>query len=189
MASFATADELATRLGVTFTVDQEAQADLLLAGASAYIRGLVGQYIGLVAADVVTLVAPRGRWLVLPEGPVVSVASVEVDGEAVTDFQRMGRRLYLADGWADGCELDEFIFVEVTYSHGFTTADELALVKDATLVMAAASTSNPGNVRSEAIDDYRVEFGDLNTSVLGVNLERVLKRVYGSRPATGSVVV
>jgi hypothetical protein len=196
VAAFATASDLATRLNVTFTAGQTAQATQLLDGASAYIRALVGGHVSAVAGDVVTLLAPPGYWLHLPHGPVTAVASVVLDGEAVTDYQRVGRRLYLADGWRNefanstgSSEDDDLTFAVVTYTHGYSSADDLALAKDACLVMAAASVSNVSGAKRERIDDYELEFHDLNTSALGKNLERLLVKKYGARPSTGSVDV
>lgn len=196
MAAFASASDLAARLNVTFTSGQTAQATQLLDGASAYIRALVGGYVSAVAGDVATLVAPPGYWLHLPHGPVTAVASVVLDGETITDYQRVGRRLYLADGWrsefaADSIssEDDDLDFVVVTYSHGYTSTDDLALAKDACLSMAAASVANVSGVKRERIDDYEIEFGELNRSSLGPNLERMLVKKYGARPSTGSVAV
>lgn len=196
MAAFATASDLAARLNVTFTAGETTQATQLLDGASAYIRALVGGYVAAVEDDVATLLAPPGYWLTLPNGPVTEVTSVVLDGETVTDYQRVGRRLYLADGWRnefadDGStsEDDDLDFVVVTYSHGYSEADDLALAKDACLVMAASSVTNVGSAKSERIDDYAIEFHDLSTSALGPNLERMLVKKYGPRPATGSVAV
>lgn len=196
MAAFATASELATRLGVTFTAEQIAQANQLLEGASAYIRALVGNDISAVTDDEVALVLAPGYWLTLPHGPVTSVASVEIDGEPCTGYQRVGRRLYLATGWLNETDSttppyaeDALKFAIVVYSHGFADDGDLALAKDACLVMAAASIANVSGVKAERIDDYGLEFHDLSVSALGPNLERLLVKRYGSRPATGSIQV
>lgn len=179
--AFATSADLATRLKRTFSSAESDQADLLLAGATAEIRALTGQWISEVVDDVFTTDAPLSRVLWLPERPVTSVASVTVDGTAVTDFHRRGSRLIRSAPWAT-CEGSEVVVVN---THGYNDEDErFDLARSACMAMAGPQMGNPQNLKSETIDDYTRVFGDYADST---PLGKALYRQYGKRPRMGSV--
>jgi hypothetical protein len=181
MAAFATSSDLATRLKRSFSSAESDQADLLLAGATAEIRSLTGQWISEVADDVYTTDAPLSRVLWLPERPVTSVLSVTLDGEAVTDFRRRGSRLIRTDPWAT-CEGVELVAV---YSHGYSDEDErFDLARSSCMAMAGPYMSNAKGLKQRTIDDYTEVFGD---SSQWEYLGKALCKQYGKRPRTGSV--
>jgi len=186
MASFATATDLAERLKRTFTTAEVAQAELLLAGATAHIRAVADQWISFVEDDVVTVNAPVSRDLWLPQRPVVAVSSVKVDDVTVTDWKLSGSRLRKLDRddvWATLCEEHE---VEVTYTHGYDVgADGLDLAKSACLAMAAQEMKNPAGLKSRRIDDYAETFGESGET--SGFLEKAILKQYGKRPRTGSI--
>jgi len=59
------------------TIDTAAATQAIL-GAGHLIRNELGQALDFIADDIVTLKSPGGRYLLLPEVPVVSVASVRI---------------------------------------------------------------------------------------------------------------
>lgn len=100
-------------------------------------------------------------WLPLPQLPVQSVATVEIDGVAVTDYVLRRQQLWRLGGWNTNSSAP----AQVTAGdvvHGYPTgAQGLQLARDMTLALAAAGYGNPGGgVQSEAIDDYRVTYAE-----------------------------
>lgn len=184
MASFATSADLAARLKKTFSQADTDQAELLLAGATARIRALTGQWISEVVDDVFTTDAPVSRTLWLPERPVTAVDSVTVDGEAVTDWVRRGSRLRRVDPWATVCEESEVV---VVYSHGHGLESEgIELARDASMAMAGWARGNTAGLKQRTIDDFTQIFGD---EAQWEYLNKTLIKAYGKRPSTGSVNV
>lgn len=92
---FATADDLAARLGLTFSPEDQARANLLLQRASGLIQAATRQTIALVEDDEYTIMGPRGRVIPLPELPVVSVASVVLNGTEINDWYLDGSHVVL----------------------------------------------------------------------------------------------
>ncbi|WP_137991263.1 hypothetical protein [Streptomyces vilmorinianum] len=152
-------------------------AELALRRASARVRNYTRQAITFVANDTVDL-AGGDRVLVLPQRPLVVDAShpltvVElgdfagIDELAVEgrDFTRLGNELtrgypYYAPtrlmGWPWPQRGVWAPRVRVTYSHGEAeTPDD---VLDIVLDLASLNMTNPGNLRSVAIDDYSRTF-------------------------------
>src|ERR1044072_4421586 len=97
-------DPLATTADLPASVDTSDAALVaqMLAAASAEVREAAGCAIS-EQTSTITIGGTSSRWLTLPGGPVTDVASVEVDGEAVTDWKLVDGRLWRACGW-DGCE-------------------------------------------------------------------------------------
>lgn len=147
MASFATPADLASYLQVPSVDTYTAQ--LLLDLASGQIRSVTGQTIDRVTDDAVSLPAPEGNYLTLPQRPASEPTVVEIDGDTV-DFtfdSRLGR-LYAEGGWRS-YGLDGSLFpVSVTYTHGYTTVP--SEVKRVCLQAAARAFRNPEGLRSEA---------------------------------------
>lgn len=192
MASFATSADLAARLKKTFTAADKDQADLLLAGATARIRALTGQWISEVVDDVFTTDAPLSQVLLLPERPVTAVSSVTVDGVAVTDWTLRGSRLRRPHPWAPHhhhlhhhvCPVAEVV---VTYTHGYSPDSEgLDLARDACMALAGWARGNTAGLKQRTIDDYTEIFGDESQWDY---LNKTLIKAYGKRPATGSIDV
>jgi hypothetical protein len=190
MSSFASAADLQARMGKAFTPEQVLKANLILAGATAYIRACTDQWISVVADDVITIDAPISDTIWLPQRPVQSVATVKVDGSLTTAWKLRGSRLIKVDlngcPWATSSEPHE---VEIAYTHGFATTDErFDLARDACLSLAMHRLSNPLNLISESVDDYSRTFN--NGATEGSEwyaLDRALRKQYGRRPRTGSV--
>lgn len=171
--SFATVDDLAALLGRQLTSDQEVQAQLLLDLATAEIRNHTRQHLE-VKTHTQRL---HGTWsgdLELPQRPVISVESVKIEGEAVTDYQ------YDTDGvirrvagalvptfdraWAGGGWGGPRSIVEVVYMAGW---DPLPIdIRGVCLSMAVAAAANPTGVAQESIGSYSVSYRAASVGVV-----------------------
>jgi hypothetical protein len=191
---FASAADLATRLGVVFTAEETAQAEAFLIDATGLIRAFTRQTITLVSGDTWSGPGPIDQWLTLPQRPVVAVHSVTVGGVLVTDWQLFGSRLFRWSGWAcAGRDLNGWqlggpvpVLVEVVYDHGLQQVP--AEVRAMALRAAARARENPTGLRSgrEQIDDYTraVEMAEGDDGAVGgVFLDaadqRILRRMFG----------
>lgn len=126
MVALATADDVAVRIGRTFTVDEEARVTALLDDASAAVRAYTGQEFTLVADDVARIRARNGV-VRLPQRPVVDVtATTDVDGNSVEFDWDAGDTVSIA-GLSPIVRFDVEPFttrtpwIDVTYSHGYAT--------------------------------------------------------------------
>ncbi|MBJ6615560.1 hypothetical protein [Streptomyces sp. I4(2020)] len=145
----------------------ESEADVVntyLRVASAAVREAAGTAISRTTSTI-TLEGQAGQWLTLPGPPIVSVASVAIDGRAVTDWRLRSGRLWRAAGWSN-CEPSE---VDVTQTHGLVDVPED--IVDLVCRMAAAALnayrSEDGGaalgtakeVTSERLGDWAVTYG------------------------------
>lgn len=97
-------------------------------------------------------------WLDIPVRPVTAVATVTLDGVAVTDYKVVDGRLWRSVGWCGR----EPVEVEVALTCGLPTvpADIVQLVCDLAILgmdTATAGAIDP-RVVAEKIDDYAVTF-------------------------------
>jgi hypothetical protein len=99
--------------GLTVDPTESAIVATYLDVASTAVREAAGAAISRTTSTI-TLEGPAGQWLTLPGLPIESVASVTIDGRAVTDWRLHSERLWRAAGWS-GCEPSD---VDVTYTHG-----------------------------------------------------------------------
>lgn len=174
MTTFATADDLAARLGLTLTSDEQTRAGTLLDIASGLIQAETRQIIGQVVDDVLTMPGTVDEVINLPERPVTAVSSVTLDGRALDadgywylDGNAIRRRPALmsqsygrADFGSGGMEWPFFYPVgfgwptqtlEITYTHGYTTDTMPALVKTICLEVVVRIWVNPGAVINDAV--------------------------------------
>lgn len=158
----ATVDDLEAR-GFTVEASETILANTYLGVASAAVREAAGVPISRVTSTY-TLEGARGQWLRLPGMPIVSVASVSIDGVTVTDWRLRSERLWRACGWT-GCEPSE---VQVTQTHGLLDVPED--IVDLVCRMAAsgivASRESDGTamaaskeITSERLGDWSVTYG------------------------------
>ncbi|QXC59335.1 hypothetical protein KSP35_13075 [Aquihabitans sp. G128] len=95
LPQLATSTDLGVRLGVEFTDDQLPRIEALLADASATVRAYAGRPFTLTANATFTA-RPCCGVLTLPDGPVVSVASVlDGDGNPVPFSWSSGRKVHV----------------------------------------------------------------------------------------------
>jgi hypothetical protein len=158
----ATVDDLEDR-GFTVEASETTVANTYLRTASAAVREAAGVPISRTTSTF-TLEGARGQWLRLPGLPIVSVASVSIDGVAVTDYRLRSERLWRACGWT-GCEPSE---VEVTQTHGLleVPADIVDLVcrMAASGIVSVRDDDGTGlatakEVTSERLGDWSVTYG------------------------------
>ncbi|MGX1512233.1 hypothetical protein [Streptomyces collinus] len=163
LAPLATTADLEAR-GLTIDPSEAAVVGVYLGVASAAVREAAGAVISRTTSTL-TLEGPAGQWLTLPSPPIVSVASVSIDGRPVTDWRLRSERLWRAAGWS-GCEPSE---VEVTQIHGLAEVpvDIVDLVCRMTAAALVAYRSEDGGeglaagkeVTSERLGDWSVTYG------------------------------
>uniref|UniRef100_A0AAU2A059 Head-to-tail adaptor n=1 Tax=Streptomyces sp. NBC_00093 TaxID=2975649 RepID=A0AAU2A059_9ACTN len=164
LAPLATLADLAAR-GLTVSAEEETVAETYLDVASTAVREGAGVPISQTTSTV-SLEGPATQWLTLPGPPIVSVATVEIDGEAVTDFKLRSHRLWRRDGWSPTCDPSE---VDVTQTHGLATVpsdivDLVCRIAATALADYRADSEGAGlaagDIRAERIGDYSVTYGD-----------------------------
>lgn len=154
MAQFATAAELAARLGVTLTKDEEARANVLLTQASGLIQDVTGQTIEKVTDDELIRIGQEDNRMRLPQRPVISVSSVTLAGEVqeADTYHLEGDELVSYCGWGYPDET-----LVVTYTHGFAEVPET--VKAICLEAVVRVWVNPGSVSTDEHGSERVQYG------------------------------
>jgi len=156
--------------------------------ASAAIREAAGSAISQQASTV-TIPAPSGRLLRLPS-PVVSVASVSIDGTSVTDYTLLAEGLWRRQGW--GCGPSP---VTVTLTHGLTEvpADIVDLAVQLATAWLAHTESGGGStagVTSVRIDDAAETYdAESAGQVSPVFIPEITRQSLAARFGGGPVVV
>lgn len=108
-----------------------------------------------VAVDIVEL----DQCLALPQYPIRSVASVVLDGTALTDWRLVNQELWRYNGWLTRC--DQPSQALVTYTHGYPAGSQyLQPARQFVLSLASVGYGNPGQASSESIDDYKVTYAE-----------------------------
>lgn len=169
-APFTIGQDIADRLGRTFTTAELAQANAFIADAADLIRDYLRQDVSAVIDDVMTREAPDGPWLELPQRPVTTVTSVSINGHVVGDYSQIGDRLYRVFGWR-WPSVDTIppmaIYglkstLSVTYDHGYATIPDV--IATVCRRMALRAFINPTGVTSQegSIDDFgtKVAYAD-----------------------------
>jgi hypothetical protein len=187
----ATVADLTAR-GLTVAPEEQALVGVYLDVASTAVREAAGCPISQTTSTV-TVEGPATQWLSLPGPPTTAVATVELDGEPVTDWLLRSGRLWRACGWS-GCEPSE---VTVTYTHGLPTVpadivDLVCRIAAATLIAYRSQPQGEGlaakDVRSERIGDYSVQYGD-GGRITEVELPEYLREQLAARFGGGAAVV
>lgn len=183
MTAFATHDDLAARLGITLTTDEQTRADTLLALASGLIQQESRQKIELVTDDEYVIRSSYDDRIRLPQRPVVSVSSVvlQLIGGSVSftvpsntyyiDNDELVRTSFplavqyafaqYARGW-----LGPLFQATITYTHGFAVIPEL--VKAICMEMVVRVWVNPGTVAREQIGDTMTVYDNMRFSPTGL---------------------
>lgn len=151
---FGTATELSQLLGLNEPTDL-ARFQQHLAAASALVRRFTGQELSNVTDDVVTLPAIDRTTLILPERPVVSIASVVANSVTLsptTDYWfdakpgllHSGTRIVEGTFWSYGAT--------VTYTHGYAEfSPEYEAIKAIVLEVASRTITLNERSASEAL--------------------------------------
>ena len=187
----ATLQDLADALQIALADLPTSTGTLLLECATAVVQNAAGgQRIVQVVGDTANLTGTTDAWLDLPQIPVTSVASVTLDGVALTagtaasastTYRLRGNRLWRGDGWQTyvGVPSD----VVPVYTHGYASgAQQLQLGRWAVLSLAKGQVPNPSGLQSESIDDYSVTFNAMTAQMeASPFLQRALRKQYGRR--------
>jgi hypothetical protein len=202
-ARFATADDLATRLGLDLSDAERIRADRLLELASGLIQDAARQTIELVAGDVLTLPGTNDETIHLPQKPVASVEQVTIDGVPLvegTDWYldgnvivRRSRRL-LSGGIADQQLVPWAGFgwpgqtIRITYTHGYAEIPES--VKAICLEAVVRVWVNPGAVAQERAGDSSTLYTTAGapSGLLLTDTElRAIRRLFGRKASSVAI--
>lgn len=194
-ADFAQPDDLAARLGLTLTEEEQTRAAVLLADASGVIRDETSQTIDLVTDDTYERAGTTDARIPLPQRPVVVVASVAIDGTEISDWYLAGSELVrgtrpsveqLADGdWAGSSYGfgSEARTLTIVYTHGYAAVPQT--VRSIAIEMAVRVWVNPGSVVQETIAGTGSTYAPYSAPPRGLMLtdsERAaLRRLFGRR--------
>jgi hypothetical protein len=197
------ADQLATPTDLASYLQKDVDtstATLLVECATAVVQEACGgQRIVEVDADTLTVMGSTDSWLPLPQIPVISVASVSVDGLVLTvgaDYKLVGAKLWRIQGW----QMDRAwpwygpqtpwstwyqqpSLVSIVYSHGIPPGDQRLQFARASVLGLAGGVYNgtPGRT-SESIDDYSVTFEAMAARMEAApHLKAALAKKYGRR--------
>lgn len=154
MTAFATHSDLATRLGIVLSEDEQSRAATLLGLASDMIRRAARQHITRATSTLKLKNAP-GRVL-LPERPAISLddGPGEIDGDYLTGVSGN---------------------IEFTYTHGFDPIPDA--IKAICLEVVVRVWVNPGNTSQEAFGSERTSHGASTGLVLTAEERRAVKDV------------
>lgn len=141
MPQLATPDDLAVRLGATFTTEEAYRASALLDDASATVTDYTGQTF---AVDDYTFTAtPCAGYVTLPNGPVVSVGTVVDADDAAVPFT-----------WSEGRKVGVSTFAEVTitYSAGWAVVPQTVIAVICQIAGRAYGTNaSEGGITQESL--------------------------------------
>lgn len=187
MSNFCTIQDIRDFLQMPITdAAQVAAVELAIAWATEAIRNYCHQFIELVEDEEITLDCDGGVRLFLPELPVVSVADVVEDGEAlaVDDDYKLAAYgvLHRVDqDWLSGVQI-----IEITYTHGYATipADIVAVCARAAsrafqAGLKAADAEGIAGIQAKSLGDYSVTFasehgGGVGEGLMGASGARLL---------------
>lgn len=175
------ADQLATPSDLASFLQQDldaSTANLLVECATGVVQAATGQRI-VRATTTPSIPGVFSRWLDLPQWPVVSVATVELDGEVITDWSLIGVRLWRPAGWQASSRPS---VVEPTYTHGYHPTDQmLQLARGAVLSLCAPFYDNPAGASSVKIDDYAATYTAMAATMAANRpLGDALRAAYGA---------
>lgn len=154
MAQFATASELADRLGVSLSESEQTRARGLLELASGLIQSEARQTVEYVEDDELTRQGTEEASIRLPQRPVESVSSVTLAGVAIAsdDWYVEGDSLVReVGGWGHPDET-----LVIVYTHGYETIPEA--IKVVCLEAVVRVWVNPGAVMNEGYGSERVSY-------------------------------
>lgn len=191
LTPFATVADLSAALGITAPASgtaAHAQMVDALADASDELRDITGQVINFGTSTVKVMASPDGI-VRLPAVPIVSIASVTLDGEAV-EYEQL-------DSASLTVTLSGAALVSVTYTHGWSTIPGVLRKWCKVLAAAAIAAAKSGNLglagglASVGVDDGRVTWATgANENGAGVAVPEAiavrLRATYGSPSITVS---
>lgn len=206
MTSFAAPADLATRLKRTFDSPTTAQVQALLDDATeALVSDVLGGNKVTQGTTTVVFNVPEGsRTITLPQQPVRSVASVLMDGVAITGWVVRGGKLVLpcSVSWREQYDvvrpvLIDSVDVTVTWTYGLAAIP--GDLKAWCMVLAAQALASlegpmeslaPGAVQQVRIDDFAQSFaqGGDSAGAPGLVLPDAVRERLGSHWGVGAFV-
>ena len=181
MTAFATADDLAGRLGRTFTDAEETLVGELLEDAASFLRSVIEQDVFPRRQSTYTAYPTAGRE-VLPQWPVVSVDAVTRNGSAVDYTYRPPAVTVTGDDPVD-----------ITFTWGYSEAPRelvrhsCVLASQTLFLIESKIGLALGGLSSAQIDDFRVAWADAG-NFAGMSLtpqaERILLKTFGRGQVT-----
>lgn len=164
------ADMLITPAELASALQQDvdtATATLLIELATGKVQAAAGQFLVDMTSTIKLHVdlCDFSPWLALPQLPVRSVASVLIDGVAISDWYLRDQQLWRLNGWNPNASVPTEVTVENT--HGYLSGSQaLQLARGMALGLAMAGYGNPSGAESEAIDDYRVTYAEADARMV-----------------------
>lgn len=199
MTAFATHEDFADRTGLTLDSDGQTRADNLLARVANEIRDVAGQQISLVTDETLTRNGTTDRRILLPERPVVSVASVTLDGTELAensdwfvDGDEIVRKVFTLlseaalDAWTFGRGFGfEWQTLAITYTHGYADDAIPGILKEISCEAVGRAFFNPATVARETIGDTQTVYDNMRFSPSGLRLtgdeKNDIRRFFGMK--------
>lgn len=186
----ATPQDLASLLQLDYTTlsaTQQATMAMLVEMATGLIQDVAGQRIIQITDTAVIDVMDWSAWLDLPQKPINAVATVLLDGVAITDWVLRSQRLFRLVGWQT-----QFLTpaqATVTYTHGLAPgAQYLQTARLMCLSLGQVGYGRPNpTVSSEAIDDYKVTYADALARMVDSMTEFMAERIRNAYGASAYV--
>ncbi|KUF07186.1 hypothetical protein [Leucobacter sp. G161] len=155
MTAFASADDVATAMKRTFTVEEKEWIDTLLEQSADAMRGMMnGQWVFPKRQSTFTAYPIAGR-VNLPQGYVKSVDAVTRAGASISWSRFEDQVLVKSDS---PCE--------VTFTYGLATCPPVLVGLNVVMVSSAITLVendlglSVGGLSSVALDDFRIAFAD-----------------------------
>jgi hypothetical protein len=191
------ADLLATPADLASLLQRDvdtASATLALEVSTSVVQAAAGQRIVRATTTDGMVWGGSDRTLMLPERPVISVASVTYGGSLLTQGTASGTWRIAPDGiwrdlgWAE-CA-GEPSPVLVTWTHGYQVTDqEIQLGRGAALSLARGLFNNPDGTIREQIDDYAVAYAEAAAALeANPTLTALLRKQYGRKAGMVRIV-
>lgn len=190
--AFTTVSDIEDTLGTTLTAAQQTQAGFLITAATGAIREAAGSNITETTATV-ELEGHNERKLHVPLQPLTAVTSVQIDGEAVTDWTQVGQALWRSYGWTRGVLWrPAVVTLALTYGHATVPAPVRTLTEHLVAAGLAQTVDgtlgSPPNIAAEGLGEWSVTYrddGPVHVLQLPDDTRGWLRRTYG--PATTTV--
>lgn len=167
--------DVEARLGREIGGPELARVDALLADASAIVRTYTRREFSRTTTT--ERLRPRGHKVVLSQRPVVSVDSVAHvltfgSTETVTPSAAwqhsggseilLGEPTFVING--PTFDLDDDVWVEITYTHGFTEIPDAIVAVVANLAVRALTAPQGGLIDSETIGPYTARYSTFTSA-------------------------
>lgn len=191
------ADQLATPEDLAALLQRDvdtASATLAIEVGTAVVQAAAGQRIVRATSTDVVVWGGTDNVLVLPERPVISVASVTYGGSALAEGTASGTWRLARDGlWRDlgwSEVYGEPWSVEVTWTHGYLTTEQgIQLGRGVALGLSRGLFNNPDGVVREAIDDYSVAYAEASAALEAQpSVIALLRKQYGRKAGMVRIV-